>query len=241
LCGETPQREADAHGGPRYGILGGTFDPPHIGHLMLAQEAFARLHLDRVWFLPAGSPPHKSGRAIAAACDRRALVELAIADDERFALSTVDLDRAGPSYTVDTLRLLRGQWGASAAISFLMGWDMLAYLPQWHDAPGVLARLDQVVAVHRPGFVTPEDEVARLETALPGLRGKLVVLPAPLLDISGSTLRERVATGLPIRYLVPEAVSRYIAERGLYRGHDRPTYGTLRTITHAQTDEEAAQ
>src|SRR5262245_40718520 len=95
----------------RYGILGGTFDPPHIGHLALAQEAHARLHLDRVWFLPAGVPPHKPGRPISPGAERAAMVQLAIAADDRFALSALELERAGPSYTVRTLELLREAWG----------------------------------------------------------------------------------------------------------------------------------
>src|SRR6185312_16181246 len=95
-----PQAEdASVHSGARYGILGGTFDPPHLGHLVLAQEVFARLRLDRVWFVPTGSPPHKAGQRITAADHRRAMVELAIAGDARFALSAVELERAGPSYT----------------------------------------------------------------------------------------------------------------------------------------------
>jgi len=201
-------------------VLGGTFDPPHIGHLALAQEVYARLGLDRVWFLPTGSPPHKQGQPTTPGEQRRAMVERAIAGDERFALCDMELMRAGPSYTVDTLRLLRDEWGAATHITFIVGWDMLAYLPQWHDAPGVLASLDQLAAVHRPGFVAEDEaqlQLERLETQLPGLRAKLMLLPIPQLEVSSSELRERVAAGLPIRYLVPDAVRAYIAEQGLYR------------------------
>ncbi len=204
----------------RFGLLGGTFDPPHIGHLALAQEVYARLGLDRVWFLPAGAPPHKQGQPISAAQQRRAMVERAIAGDDRFALSAIELDRPGPSYTVETLRQLRVEWGGETQITFIVGWDMLAYLPQWHDAPGVLAALDQLAAVHRPGFVAEDEaqrQLAQLEAQLPGLRAKLRLLPAPQLEVASAELRERVATGLPIRYLVPDAVGAYIAEQGLYR------------------------
>lgn len=204
---------------PHYGILGGTFDPPHIGHLALAQEVYVRLGLDRVWFMPAGTPPHKPGREISSASDRRAMVECAIADDPRFGLLTIELERTGPSYTVDTLRLLRQQWGTSTAITFIMGWDMLAYLPKWHDPAGVIAAVDQIVAVHRPGFEAQPDELKRLGAQLPGLLERLVVLPAPQLDIAATSLRERVESGLPIRYLVPEAVCSYIEQHQLYQVH----------------------
>lgn len=205
---------------PHYGILGGTFDPPHIGHLALAQEVYVRLGLDRVWFMPAGVPPHKAGREISSSQHRRAMVELAIDGDERFGLLTTELDREGPSYTADTLRLLREQWGASTALTLILGWDMLAYLPQWHDPAGVIASVDQIAAVHRPGFDVQPEELDRLELLLPGLAQRLVVLPAPQLDIAATSLRERVASSLPIRYLVPDAVRRYIEEQGLYRAPD---------------------
>lgn len=199
-----------------YGILGGTFDPPHLGHLALAQEVYTRLALDRVWFVPAGQPPHKVGHEVSPAADRRAMVELAIAGDARFGLSTVELDRAGPSYTAETLALLRAEWGAARMV-LILGWDMLAYLPHWHEPEAVVARADQIVAVHRPGVSAPEGELARLEALLPGLAEKLAVLPAPRLEIASSDLRARVAAGQPVRYLTPAAVADYIALRGLFR------------------------
>ncbi len=202
---------------PGYGILGGTFDPPHLGHLALAQEVYTRLALDRVWFVPAGQPPHKVGHVVSPAGDRRAMVELAIAGDARFGLSTVELDRAGPSYTSETLSLLREEWGSAARMVLILGWDMLAYLPHWHEPEAVVARTDQIVAVHRPGVAAPEGEVTRLEALLPGLAEKLIVLPAPRLEISSSELRARVAAGLPVGYLTPVVVADYIAMRGLYR------------------------
>src|SRR5512143_3861251 len=130
--------------GVRYGILGGTFDPPHIGHLALAQEAHARLQLDCVWFAPAATPPHKRGQRISPSADRRAMVELAIAGDDRFGLDTVDLDRQGPSYTVETLRTLRARWGESAWIGFIVGWDMLLNMPSWHEPASALNELDEL-------------------------------------------------------------------------------------------------
>ena len=205
--------------GARYGILGGTFDPPHIGHLALAQEAAVRLRLDRVWFLPAADPPHKRGRELSAARDRAAMVELAIAGDERFGLDRADLDRSGPSYTVDTLDILRARWGPEVWIGFIIGWDMLLYLPEWHDPAGVLAQLDALIVARRPGALDEgaTDTLARLEAALPGLRERLALLDAPQLEVSSTWLRERVASGLPVRYLTPDPVCAYISQRGLYR------------------------
>ncbi len=205
--------------GVRYGILGGTFDPPHIGHLALAQEAFARLDLDRVWLMPAAAPPHKRGLSISSAADRRAMVELAIADDERFGLETIDLDRSGPAYTVETLAHLRERWGADTWIGFIVGWDMLLSLPTWRDPAGALAQLDALIAARRPGYSEPDGDaeaLAELERRLPGVSAKLVTLDGVELAISASDLRERVAVGLPVRYLTPDPVRAYITSRGLY-------------------------
>lgn len=206
--------------GGKYGILGGTFDPPHFGHLALAQEAVARLDLDCVWFLPAVDPPHKRGRALSAASDRAAMVELAIAGNPRFGLDRTDLDRPGPSYTVDTLDILRGRWGPGVWMGFVIGWDMLLYLPQWHDPAGVLSRLDALIVARRPGVPDEADALARLEETLPGLRARLTLLDAPQLELSSTALRERVALGLPVRYLTPDPVCAYISSRGLYRPGD---------------------
>lgn len=205
---------------PTYGILGGTFDPPHLGHLALAQEAYTRLALDRVWLVPTGQPPHKVGHVISSVADRRAMVELAIAGDPRFGLSTVELERAGPSYTSQTLALLRAEWGGTVRMVLILGWDMLAYLPHWHEPGQVVACADQIAAAHRLGVAAPEGELARLEEQLPGLAKKVVVLPAPRLEISSSALRSRVAEGLPVQYLTPAVVADYIALRGLYREVD---------------------
>jgi nicotinate-nucleotide adenylyltransferase len=144
------------------------------------------------------------------------MVELAIAGDERFGLDRADLDRPGPSYTVDTLDILRARWGAEAWIGFIIGWDMLLSLPEWHDSAGVLARLDALIVARRPGATDEAGAIARLEAALPGLRERLTPLDAPQLEISSTWLRERVATGLPVRYLTPDPVRAYISRRGLY-------------------------
>lgn len=208
---------ASVGAGPRYGILGGTFDPPHLAHLIVAQEARARLELDRVYFVPTGQPPHKRGHVISSAADRRTMVERAIATDSRFALSTVELDREGPSYTVETLRQLRAAWGPLAALYLIVGWDMLLDLPDWYDPAGVVAEATHLVAVHRPGSDPDPDQIDRVRAALPDLPTKLIVLPVPQLAISASELRTRVASSLPIRYYVPDSVAQYIADCGLYR------------------------
>lgn len=202
---------------PRYGILGGTFDPPHIGHLALAQEACARLGLDRVWFVPAGSPPHKPGKPMSAPIDRAAMVERAIAGDNRFALSTIELGLSGPSYTERTLRLLREQWGADSWLGFIMGWDMLTYLPNWRNPPAIVAAVDAIVASQRPGYSASDEDIAAISGAVPGLAEKLIVLPGPLLDVSATGIRDRVASGLPVKYLVSDPVRSYIEDRDLYR------------------------
>lgn len=213
----TTTRKQDVRRRARYGILGGTFDPPHLGHSILAQEVYARLELDRVWFIPTGTPPHKPGANVTPAAERLAMVELAVAQDERFAVSPIELERAGPSYTVDTLRALRARWGDSVELYFIVGWDMLLYLPQWHDAAGVLAQLDALVAVHRPGFDADAEGLAQVRASVPELAEKLLLLGVPQVEISSSAIRERVVQGLPIRYLVLDAVRTYIEEHELYR------------------------
>jgi nicotinate-nucleotide adenylyltransferase len=202
-------------GSQRYGILGGTFDPPHIGHLILAQEIYARLGLDRIWFIPTGVSPHKVGLTVTPAIHRVAMLERALADDARFDLLTLEVERPGPSYTIDTLRQLRANWGPGVEIKLILGWDMLLYLPQWRDPSGVVESVDEIVAVHRPGA----NSSAALEDVferLPDLRGKLRTLSFPQLDISSTEIRERVAQGLPIRYLVSDVVSEYISAQGMY-------------------------
>ena len=169
----------------RYGILGGTFDPPHLGHLALAQEAFAQVGLDRVWFVPTGDPPHKHGHPISPAADRLAMTHLAVDPDERFAVTDVEIRLPTPSYTLATLSALRAEWG-DAELTLIMGWDMLLYLPHWHDPAGVVASVDRVVAGHRPGYRADDAAVQDVEAAVYGLHNKLIVLDGPQLDLSAS-------------------------------------------------------
>ena len=197
----------------RIGVIGGTFDPIHFGHLIVAQEACSRLDLAQVVFVPAGQPPHKLARAITPAWHRIAMVGRAIAGNDCFALSRVDADRAGPCYTVDTIGLLQEAWGREAEIHFLIGSDSLADLPTWYQ-PQRLLELCTIVAVARPGY--PPD-LDRLERHLPGAASRVALLDAPTLDISATEIRERVRQGRSIRYLVPDSVAQYIETQQLYR------------------------
>jgi nicotinate-nucleotide adenylyltransferase len=195
----------------RLGVIGGTFDPPHYGHLVLAETTRVQLGLDRVLFVVAGQPPHKPGCPITPSHHRAAMVEAAIADNPACVLSRVDLDRPGPHYTVEMLALLRGEY-SEAELFFLVGGDSLAQFLTWRDPAGIV-RLARLAVMPRPGH---EPDLASLEQVLPGLRERLVWLDAPALDIAASDLRRRVREGLPIRYLVPPVVEAYICEHRLY-------------------------
>jgi len=201
----------------RVGLLGGTFDPIHYGHLVIAEEVRTTLQLSEMVFMPAGQPPHKPGRIVTEAHHRLAMLKLAIASNPHFTISLVDVDRQGPSYTVETLRLLHQQWGEQKAIYFVIGGDSLEYLLTWHDPAGILELLTALVAVQRPGYEETSDYRDVLEERLPGIKQRLVIVQAPQLDISATDLRRRVAEGRPIKYQTPEAVERYIAQHGLYR------------------------
>lgn len=196
----------------RLGILGGTFDPIHHGHLVAAEEACHQLELDQVLFVPAGTPPHKPNRPISPAHHRMRMVELAIAAKPYFALSRVDVERPGLCYTVDTLELLRAEWGLGPTFYFIVGADSLADIPTWYQ-PRRLMELCELVVAARTGV---EVDLARLEEQLPGLRDRLNWVPMPALEISSSDLRARVRAGRPISYLVPPAVEAYILEQELY-------------------------
>ena len=197
----------------RVGLLGGTFDPIHIGHLILADQACSQLGLDEVLLLPAADPPHKQGRQIAPVADRVRMVELAIAGNPALRLSRVDVDRPGPHYTLDTVRLLKGQFPPDARLYFLMGFDSLRDLPKWHSPLELLAEV-HLVALTRPDVPIDWNE---LESVLPGVRAQITLLDMPEVEVASHSLREAVRVGSSIRYLVPEEVRRYIMDKGLYR------------------------
>ena len=192
------------------GILGGTFDPIHHGHLAIAEEAHTALGLERVILVPAAHQPLKSGHHGAAPADRLAMTHLASGDNAHFAVSAIEIERHGPSYTIDTLRSLHGL--GMTRLCFILGADALIDLPRWRDVGEVL-ELAQIVAVARPGY---QPDVEQITARLPALRERLVLLEGPALDISSTNLRQRIAQGRPIRYLVPDAIAAYISEHGLY-------------------------
>jgi nicotinate-nucleotide adenylyltransferase len=195
----------------RVGILGGAFNPPHLGHLWLAQEAHARLGLDRVLLVPFGQAPHRVVEADPGPRERLRLAELAAGGDERLGVSAIEVDRPGPSYMADTLRLLRETTAVEPTL--ILGADQATRLRTWHEPERVL-ELARVAVAGRDGLGR-DDVVAALD-GLPGAEA-IEGFALARIDVSSTLVRERVAAGLPIRYLVPDAVADRIAERGLYR------------------------
>ena len=198
----------------KVGVMGGTFDPPHRGHLAIAREAWERLGLSFVIFIPAGQPWLKSETPVSSASDRFEMVRRAISPFSHFRISRIEVDRAGPSYTVDTLAELKTGLGTGSELFFLLGWDSLAQLPKWHRASEIIGWC-HLVAVPRPGYYRPDIEA--LEREIAGIEEKVLFLEMAHLDVSATDIRNRVARGESIASLVPEPVEEYIRERGLYR------------------------
>jgi nicotinate-nucleotide adenylyltransferase len=197
----------------RLGILGGTFNPPHLGHLVCAQEAYRELELDRVMFVPARIPPHKPVEEEPGAEHRMALCRLAVAGDDRFEVSDLELQREGPSYTVDTLEWLTSQ-APQTHLFLILGGDIAAGLPSWHRVERVLELATPAIAKRRGTTRTA------VHDALEGLRGgeRARFFEMPRMGVSSTMIRERVAAGQPIRYLVPDRVADYIHRHELYGG-----------------------
>jgi nicotinate-nucleotide adenylyltransferase len=194
----------------RLGVLGGSFDPPHLGHLILAETARQQAGLDRVLFVPAGYQWRKAEREMTAAAQRLEMVRLAIADNPQFAVATLELEREGPSYTAVTLEALAAE-NPGADLFFILGRDALADLPNWHAPERVVALATLAVAGRPDGGASAASE------ALPaGLGARLVWLDMPAIEISATDIRRRVESGRSIRYLVPEGVSKYITDNRLY-------------------------
>lgn len=198
----------------RIGILGGTFDPPHIGHLWLATLAADALDLDRVLFMPAGKPPHKLDRKVSAAAHRLLMTRLAIGNDQLFELSIIEMERPGASYTVDSLELLQRAYGGDARLFLVMASDSLAQIDTWRDPDRILALAEWAIGP-RPAAEMPSRSF--LEGRFGSAASRIHLLSGPGLDVSASVIRERVAAGRTIRYLVPQAVEELIADRHLYR------------------------
>ncbi|MGA3094531.1 MAG: nicotinate-nucleotide adenylyltransferase [Dehalococcoidales bacterium] len=202
-------------------VLGGTFDPIHGGHLMVADVVCERLAPAEVVFVPAGQPWLKTDRLISPVADRIEMVRLAIQGNCHYRLSAAETERRGPTYTVDTIRELKSQVSDQDEMYFILGWDNLLDLPRWRK-PAELISLCKLVAVPRIGFRVPEETT--LEKLLPGLSKRVILLDKPEIDISASVIRERVSRGLPITNLVPPAVEAYIRGKGLYKSSS-PTRG----------------
>ncbi len=193
------------------GIMGGTFDPIHFGHLAAAEEARRRFGLGRLIFIPNGQPPHKKEYAVSPAEARYEMVVLATASNPAFETSRIEVDRPGPSYSADTLEWLRGSLGAEAKLYFITGADAMLEIMTWHE-PERLARTCEFIAVMRPGY-----DLGPLKKAVvPDLLARTHVLEAPGVEVSSTELRRRAGAGESLRYLTPPAVISYIAERGLY-------------------------
>jgi len=199
--------------GLRIGVFGGTFDPPHIAHLVLADEARYQLDLDKVLWLLTPDPPHKRERTLTPAEHRLPLLEAAIADNSCFSVSKIDITRPPPQFAVDTMLILRKRYPRST-IYYLMGGDSLHDLPTWERPKEFMDQCDGLGVMRRPGAEIDIDEINRL---LPGIRKKTIFVDAPLMNISASKIRERRISGRPIRYYVPDRVFYLIQQMNLYR------------------------
>ncbi|MCS7286444.1 MAG: nicotinate-nucleotide adenylyltransferase [Anaerolineae bacterium] len=199
----------------KIGIIGGTFDPIHYGHLIIAEEARVRVGLAKVIFIPAGHPPHKLRRPYSPAHHRYRMVELAISSNPYFEVSPIEVNRPGPSYSVDTVAMLRKEMGSDSELYFIMGVDSLAGILTWHR-PDELIKLCKIIAVNRPGYGV---DIEALDSVIPGIKKQVIFIKAPEIGISSTEIQERVREGLPIRYLVPPEVERYIYEHNLYKDY----------------------
>ena len=197
----------------RLGIFGGTFDPPHLAHLILAAEAYHQLALDRLLWVLTPSPPHKPGRRITPVEQRIPMLQAAIAGSPQFELSRVDIERQPPHYALDTVRLLR-ECHPQAELIYLMGGDSLHDLHTWHKAGEFVAACDFLGVMRRPQDALDLESV---EAKIPGIGAKLQFIDAPRLEISASDIRERIAEGRPFRYFLPPEVYAYIQAQQLYR------------------------
>ena len=196
----------------KIGVFGGTFDPPHIGHQILAAEALHHLELDRILWVLTPEPPHKRQRDIAPLANRLKMVQAAISDCPSFQISRVEIDRSPPHYAVDTVRLLQKQH-PNAELTYLMGGDLLYDLPIWFDPQKFVTACHTLGVMRRPGDAVNLNE---LETKIPGISLKIQFVEAPLLEISASQIRSRIRQKKPFRYYLPNSVYQIIREHNLY-------------------------
>jgi nicotinate-nucleotide adenylyltransferase len=197
----------------KIGVLGGTFDPVHRAHIRMAEAARKELDLAKVIIVPAGQPVMKPGDRVTPAAPRLEMLRLALTGRPYLKISRIEIERPGPSYTVDTLEALRKQYGAGAELYFILGWDSLAQLPDWREPQRIVA-MCRLVAAPRPGF--PRPALPALEEKIPGISRKVTFLNKPNLDISATVIREKVRRGESIDDLVPAPVAAYIKKHRLY-------------------------
>ncbi len=195
------------------GVLGGTFDPVHNGHLILADVAEEQLNLSEMLFVPVGQPWLKTERIITPAQHRLQMLRLALDDRPQFRISEMEIERPGPTYTIDTIKELKDGLNADDELFFILGQDSLMQVPQWHEAQD-LVQLCYLAAAPRPGVKKPD--LKALEAEIPGIKQRVMLMKEPKVDITATDIRERVARGLSVRHLVPEPVNRYIKEQKLY-------------------------
>lgn len=203
----------------RLGIMGGTFDPIHYGHLVAAEMARSKFDLSKVLFIPTGKPPHKDRSDISAAGLRLEMIERAIQDNPAFDISALELERKGPSYTVDSLRVLRRTW-PEHELYFITGTDALREIFSWREAEEILM-MTEFIGVARPGF-DASDFLLQVQQEHPKTQGRIHYLEVPALAISSTDIRARVKHGQPIRYLLPEPVRHFIQQHGLYTAKAMP-------------------
>jgi nicotinate-nucleotide adenylyltransferase len=185
----------------KVGILGGTFDPPHYGHLLIANEVLSKLNLDEIWFMPNQEPPHKRKSESVENIDRLQMLELSIKGNSVFRIEKNELERSGPSFTVDTMKILNERY-PNHQFFFIIGADMIEYLPNWHKIDELM-KLVQFVGVQRPEYSSKTDY-------------PIIYVDVPAFDVSSSMIRERVQQGMTIRYLLPDSVIDFIRENHLY-------------------------
>jgi len=219
----------------RIGVLGGTFDPVHLGHLAVAEEARRQLHLSEVVFIPAGHPYFKEVSRISPGTDRIRMLELALEEKAYYRISLIEIERPGPSYAVDTVYRMKKEMDTDDEIFFIMGWDSLTTLHLWQE-PERLLSLCRIVAAPRPGYSRPD--IALIEDKLPGISDRSIVMDKPQINISATEIRERVRQGLPIDDMVPPAVAEYIRKRGLYgeRSEENRDAGISGSQSDSRTD-----
>lgn len=195
------------------GVLGGTFDPVHNGHLILADVAEEQLNLNEMLFIPAGQPWLKTERIVTPAQHRLHMLRLALDDRPHFRISEMEIERPGPTYTIDTISALKSDLNAGDELFFILGQDSLMQIPQWYRAKE-LVQLCYLAAAPRPGVKKPD--LKALEAEITGIKQRIMLMKEPKVDINATDIRERVARGLSVRHLVPEPVNRYIKEQKLY-------------------------